>query len=560
MKQHKKIALSIATSLLLANSLFAQDSTTLDTVTVTAQKSEENIQDVPINITVFNEFDIEDKKIDKIEDIAAYTPNLMMFSYGGDKQLTPSLRGIFSDVESRTIPVGIYIDDVPVLDGWSMNELLDDIQSIEVLKGPQGTLYGKNTETGVINIYTKQPSNEFKSSIGIELGNDNRRKLSLKASGPIIKDKFFAGISFVHNEKDGFIKDATTGKTLDDRERNFVKLTLKAIINDNLEATLINSYLKNNNGGQRISYVSQTQDSLSSDIDNYDKSKTTNSSLKIKFNTSDNSSIESITTRRYVQDDTSTDWDFTNDATNPWKFHLSNDETIESLSQEIRYKQTLFDNKLNVLFGLFLDKKEDKFYYTQDTAGGITNIKIDLNDKSLGLFSHFAYNINEKTTFITGLRYDKETKKYKHENQGIDTSNVYSELSPKISLEYKLDENKMIYSTISKGYRAGGFNYLAPKGHEDISFDKESLWSYELGSKLALYENKIHINSSIYYMDIANMQVTNATSPTEEYVTNVAKAHSIGFEIETNIKVTDNLTSSFSFGYNETKFDEFIDT
>lgn len=383
--------------------------------------------------------------------------------------------------------------------------------------------------------------------------------MSLKASGPIIKDELFAGISFVHNEKDGFIKDATTGKTLDDRERNFVKLTLKAIINDNLEATLINSYLKNNNAGQRISYVSQTQDSLSSDIDNYDKSKTTNSSLKIKFNTSDNSSIESITTRRYVQDDTSNDWDFTNDVNNPWKFHLNNGETIESLSQEIRYKQTLFDNKLNVLFGLFLDKKEDKFYYTQDTAGGITNIKIDLNDKSLGLFSHFAYKINEKTTFITGLRYDKETKKYKHENQGIDTSNDYSELSPKISLEYKLDENKMIYSTISKGYRAGGFNYLAPKGHEDISFDKESLWSYELGSKLSLYENKIHINSSIYYMDIANMQVTNATSPTEEYVTNVAKAHSIGFEIETNIKVTDTLTSSLSFGYNETKFDEFID-
>lgn len=327
MRKHNKVVLSLITTLVLANSLFAQNSTALDTVTVTAQKVEENLQDVPINITVFNEFDIEDKKISKIEDLGAYTPNLMMFSYGGDKQLSPSLRGIYSDVEARTIPVGIYIDDVPVLDGWAMNEILNDIQSIEVLKGPQGTLYGKNTETGVINIHTQQPSNKSKNNIALELGNNNKRKLSLKASGPIIKDKIFAGISFVHNEKDGFIKDMTTKKTLDDRKRDFVKLTLKTVINDNLEATLINSYSKSDNSGKRMSLSNQTKDNISSDIDNYDKSKLTNNSLKIQYNISNNATIESITTRRYIGDDTLTDWDFTNDASNPWKFHVKSDET-----------------------------------------------------------------------------------------------------------------------------------------------------------------------------------------------------------------------------------------
>jgi len=560
MKINKKIVLSISTSLILTNISFAQDINKLDIITVSAQKSKENIQNVPINITKFDEFDIEDKKIKKIKDIGAYTPNLMLFSYGGDKQLAPSLRGIFSDIESRTVPVGIYIDDVPILDGWAMNQVLDDIESIEVLKGPQGTLYGKNTETGVINIYTKQPSNENISNITMEYGSDKKIELQGKVSGAIIKDKLFASLLLKHYEKDGLIKDKATGKNIDDREQNSAKLTLRSIINDNLELSFINSYTKYNDGGQRMSYTSQTKDNISSDFENYDKSSVMNNALKIKYDISNDSYIESITTRRDIDNDTANDWDFTNDASNPWKFHVKSDESIDSYSQEFRYKKDALDNKLNLLLGVYGDKKEDKFYYTQFTAGGDLDKKIDLNDKSLGIFTHASYKLNPKSKILFGLRYDKETKKYKQTSLNIDTKEDYNALSPKLSFEYDFDTNKMLYSTISKGYRAGGFNYLAPKGHKDIAFDEESLISYELGSKITLMDSNLRINTSIYYMDIDDMQVTNAVSPTEEFITNAAKAHSIGLELETNYKINENIQTFLSFGLNETKFDNFSDT
>ncbi len=558
MQKINHLAISICATTALLIPLSAQETANLEIITVSAQKSEENIQDVPINITMFDTVDITDKNIENVSDLGAYTPNLLMFSYGGDRQIVPSLRGIFSDIEARTVPAGVYIDGVPILDGWAMNESLDDIERIEVLKGPQGTLYGKNTETGVINIYTTQPSNESIRQLGLTIGSDQKKKLSLKLSGPIVEDKFFAALSVKHDEKEGFIKDKDTGKRIDDRAQNAAKLTLRATPNENLEISLINSYLKFDDGGQRISYINQTQRDIATDIDNFDKSKVMNSALKIKYDINPNSFIESVTTRRYIENDTAIDWDFTNDPQNPWTFHIYSDETIESLAQELRYNHVFLEDRLNILLGLYADTKEDKFYYTQETAGGITEKKIDLDDNSVGLFTHVTYKINPNLTFMTGLRYDKEKKEYQQKSKDIDTSESYTELSPKISLQYKVDEHKMFYSTISKGYRAGGFNYLAPNNHENIAFDKETLWSYEVGAKLMLLEN-LNINTSIYFMDIDNMQVSNSVSPTEEYIANVAKAHSTGLEIEAQLQMTDTLTSFVALGLNETKFDKFQD-
>jgi len=554
------IVLSISTALILTQNIYADTVKQLEPVIVTAQKVEENIKDVPINITYFNEFDIKDQNIKKIKDLGALTPNLMFFSsFGGDSQLASSLRGIFSDLESRTVPVGIYIDGIPVLDGVAMNEILDDIVSIEVLKGPQGTLYGKNSESGIINITTNQPTNQAYQEIDLELGSDNKKQVILKVNGPLIKDKLLASFSYKHYEKDGFIKDQVTKNNFDDRKQDSAKLTLKSLLSDKLEISFINSYSKSDHGGKRVSYSNQTVNDISSDIDNFDKIQVINNALKIKYDLSDNSFLESITTRRDIKNDLSIDWDFTSNPNNPYKFHVKNDEKIELLSQELRHNTKLLDDKLNILFGLYLGKQEDKMYYSQDTAGGITDIKNNLDDKSLGLFTHFTYKLNDKMNLISGLRYDKETKKYKHQLKEIDTSNTYSEVSPKISLEYKSDENKMLYATIAKGYRAGGFNFLAPKGDENVSFDKETLYSYELGTKLSLLQNKLNINSSIYYMDISDMQVSSAVTPTQEYTTNAAKAHSLGFEIEVDYTITESFNSFISLGLNQTKFDQFSD-
>ena len=194
-KLKNKIALSFAVSLIFSQGIYAEETPQkLDNITVTAQKTEENGKDVPISMTVFNEFTLQDRNIDEVKDIAKYTPGLDIISYGALK-CAPSMRGLSSEFKYFSSIAGLYIDGVPITDGTGFDASLMDIERVEVLKGPQGTLYGKNTEVGVINVITKKPDNETRGKIGVELGSDNKREYSFSASGPIIKDKFYIGVN-----------------------------------------------------------------------------------------------------------------------------------------------------------------------------------------------------------------------------------------------------------------------------------------------------------------------------------------------------------------------------
>ncbi|WP_324171831.1 TonB-dependent receptor [Sulfurimonas sp.] len=555
-----KITLSLITAVCLSNNIYAKDVQKLDIVTVTAQKVEENAQRVPISLTVFDEFAIEDKKIETIEDIAQYTPNLMMFSYGRSDAISPSLRGVSSNIVNQDVTVGVYIDGVPMFDGWSLNETLNDIQRIEVLKGPQGTLYGKNTETGVINIITKQPNNETILKSTLELGNDNKRQIKLNASGAIIKDKLYGGVSVNHYEKDGFLKDKVTGKILDDRQRDSGKINLRYTPTDKLDISFINSIMKLNDGGARWGMANQTRNDISSDVESYNKSKIINSSLKIKYDISNYSFLESVTTRRFFHNASLGDWDFTNDPNK--KYHLTLDSETTSYSQELRYNHNLINDRLNLLLGVYTDTvDEDKslLFETIPAYGGTLLSLSTFNNRSLGIFAHAKYALTNKLKVLGGIRFDKDTKKYKDSSISIDESKDYTATSPKLGLEYQIDKDIMTFLTISKGYRAGGFNEALNTSKDDIFYDKESLTSYEIGIKSLLFNNRLLFNANIYYMDIKDMQVTEVISPRLEIVTNAGEAHSQGFEIETQYQINDSLEIFANIGYNITIFDKYTD-
>jgi len=525
----------------------------LDALTVTAQKKAENVQEVPISMTLLDEISIEDKHIELVEEVAAYTPNLMFFTFGSDSQISPSLRGIYSDMESKTVPMAIYIDGVPILDGWAMNETLTHIERIEVLKGPQGTLYGKNSESGVMNIYTKQPADSFQGDIDLELGSDEKKKVNVYVSGPLVKDKLLVGLSASHYERDGFLTDQNTGDTIDDRQRDSIRFSLRYMAGDDLEISLINSILEHDDGSIRMSYAAQTKDDITQNFKGYNQSRIVNNALKIKYALSDTSYLESITTRRDFNLVDGDDWDFTDDPN--VQFHMERDAKTVSYSQELRYTDQFFGDKLDLLTGVYLDKKDEDF----DLAWSGYPIERDFNDKSIGVFTHFKYMFSKDLAFFAGARYARENKTFKDNAAGIDLDSTYSDVSPKLSVEYNFSKHKLGYATVAKGYRAGGFNHMAPRGHANLEFDKEMLWNYELGYKSMFWENRFMFNASIYYMDIQDMHVTTATGPDEEYVSNAGEAHSQGLELELSCKITDELRVFSAVGINETQFDKFED-
>lgn len=216
----------------------------LETMTVTAQKQEENVQEVPVSITVFSEQDIEDKKIESVREIADFVPNFMIFDTGGPMLNQPTMRGISAPFMAFSTSTGLYVDGVPILSSAGFEEGILDIERIEVLRGPQGALYGKNTQTGVINIISRQPDNEFRGRVSAEGGEDKKGQFSLNLSGPIQKDRLFLGIAGQYYQKDGFIENTITGDTVDDKKYWFGRAHLRWTPVDDLDVSLIASHLK----------------------------------------------------------------------------------------------------------------------------------------------------------------------------------------------------------------------------------------------------------------------------------------------------------------------------
>ena len=536
----------------------------LETMTVTAQKQEENVQEVPVSITVFNEQDIEDMKIESVRDIADFVPNLMIFDEGQSGFNTPSMRGIHAAVESFAVSCGLYVDGVLVLSGKGFEEEMLDIERIEVLRGPQGTLYGKNTETGAINIITRQPDNEFRGRVSLQGGEDKKGQFSLNFSGPIQKDKLFLGIAGQYYRKDGFIENTITGDMVDDREHWFGRAHLRWTPVDKLDISLIASQLEYDEGGSIVGLgekgaamfgLPAPEDrKVTSNLEGKNESSNDAQSLKITCDISDSLTLTSVTARRVYNDKNIEDADFSSATIS----HGDKDIEYSKISQELRLNSST--EQLKWLVGLYYDKDHNDIDYEMISdippMAGVTSRDVDEN--SYAAFAHLTYALTEQLSLVGGLRYDRGESEFEDNIYNTKFDDSWSELIPKIALEYRFTPAIMTYVSASKGYRSGGFNpYTADPQYN--SYDAEKLWSYEAGVKSAFLDNRLILNSSVYYMDITDMQVNEAVSPVESYITNSAEATAKGVELEMTAKVFDDLSLMAGFGYSDVEFDSFKD-
>ncbi len=550
----KQLTFSLITVTVLSNNLFAKDLTSLESLTVTAQKSEETAQKIPMSISVFDDLAIEDKSINSLDDIAKYTPSLLLFQTGQQGLTSPSIRGISANILSYSTPVSLYVDGVSTMNSFGFSDALGDIERIEVLKGPQGTLYGKNAEVGVINIITKKPNNETRGKIFFTLGNDGKQEYGANASGAIIQDTLYVGASFKHYEKDGFIKNTVTNSYINQKENNYGKLHLRYTPTDELDISLIASKSKNDNGAHDWASAKEGVPEVTSNLAGTSTPTTESIALKVNYSVDSNTKIKSITTKRKHTDKAAVDTDFSALT----KRHLFKDFEFNTLSQELRYETKISDTK--VVTGIYFDKEDNDIYIKAltplDPTGTMAKPQ-NLSSDSIGIFSNIIYPINEKWTINTGIRYDKENKEMEVPEARIALEENWSHISPKLSLQYAINQDSLTYATIAQGYRAGGFNPYAAENKK--SYNDESLASYELGYKGMFVNNRVKFNASIYYMNIDDMQVEETLVPGIVYMVNAASATSKGVELEFEALVSQNLMLFASAGYNDTTFDKFSD-
>ncbi|WP_321491814.1 TonB-dependent receptor domain-containing protein [uncultured Desulfobacter sp.] len=542
-----------------------QESYDLGDITVTAQKQEENVQDVSSSIIVLDTLDIEDRKIESIAELIDFVPNMMSFNDGMAMRNKVASRGLsVPALINYGTATGMYVDGVPTLGNFGFEEGLLDIERIEVLRGPQGTLYGKNTEAGAINIITRKPGNDFKGRITAEGGqwlssaSDGRLTggASFNVGGPIVKNKLFFGLVGDYKHKDGFMYNTYTNKAEYEQDKYFGRAKLRWTPVDSLDISLLLSSLYYDQGGntQQNLYTAAVPREVSSDLDGWQDNKSRIQSLKINYDLTDTMSLTSITSRKKNTIEAQLD----SDCTSYVLAHYTQDTSEEKISEELRLAYN--SGKLNWLMGFYYDKDDNLM--TGDVVSSYYDYsyKSNLTGDAYAFFGQIGYFLTPKLKLIGGVRYEHQNFNingfYSSLNQ--DDEDSWENLSPKIAVEYHFTPDVMLYTDVSQGYRSGGFNSFTTDPQYG-SYDEESLCSYEIGLKTLLMNKRIMLNAAVFHMDISDMQVEDYVNTSTYWITNAAEATSRGVELDFTARITKGLTLMGGFGYTNIEFENFSD-
>ncbi len=558
----------------------------LETITVTAQKREEDVQKVTESITVLSDTFVEDAQIESTEDIWHYVPNLSTSNAGSrDYWSRIRVRGI-SNTAFGDPAVSLFIDDVSYAGVYAFNSALFDIERIEVLKGPQGTLYGKNTSGGAINIVTKSPGDTFEAKAGVEAGNFDKREISGVMNAPLLEDKLYFRLAGLYSTRDGYIKNLFTGGDVDNRETIAGTANLFFTPTDHLSFDLtfrIHDF--NDDGGfpmvardksryQMVTGFATDDFETATDFIGESSSKNQTTSLRMSYEL-DNFDLVSVTAYRDMDNESSLDADFM-----PSEMFLGfNAVESESISQELRIQSKDSDESFKWLAGAYYSNDE-KDYETGYKLGrlyadmmGVPIYTADMHSaaieaEDMAVFGQGTVRFFSDALGLTaGLRYERSKRALDHQHtfDGFpvaapinDLEETYTELLPKLALDYRINEDIMAYASVARGYKAGGFAY-AVDDPALAGFDPEISNAFELGLKTEFPELGLRFNVAGFYTKVDDYQDRVQRDIMTVIQENVSDASIYGFELEAFMPLSETLSLNGFLGYTHAEYGDYLD-
>ena len=552
----------------------------LGTITVTAEKREENIQDVPASVTALSEIQIEDAGIESTNEIDPFIPNFTTFSYGDTSFSYYSIRGL-SNMVVHSRSVGIYIDDVPMMTDYVTDSGLYELERIEVLRGPQGNLYGLNTEGGVINIITKKPDNTWSAKAKAGYGNYETQFYRASVSVPVIKDTLFFGLCGVYDKQgEGYIDSPGAGEE-DDRKMSAGRGQIRWTPNEKLDILLNATGETHNDGTWRLVIKDDDPfDIPKKNVDEYSDSDIDTQSIRIKY-TAPWFELTSISARYANEGDSLYSLDYS--GMDLMKYKYLGDDT--NLSQEIRLSSIESESPLKWLIGGSYFRRTLNYDLTMFYDGSLFALPpgmsiediydTEINAKTYSMFGQASYTLFDKLTFTTGLRYDRDEKEtdYNHNmdtkmggaSLGIapiasyDASESWDAWSPKFIVDYRFNPSVLVYVSAARGFKAGGFAPYYADTSDSAKFDPEYVWSYEAGMNTNWLDNRLILKAAAFYTKAKDLQVHKNTIIGLPYISNAGEATFQGFEVELQARPVSGLDIIASFGYLDTEFDDYED-
>ena len=542
----------------------AETGLTIEEVVVTARKREESLMDIPDAITVFSDAVIETANISSIRDFADLTPNLTIIDQLRPGTQTVTIRGM-TTVQNGELPLAFIVDGVNVPSMNFINQELVDIERIEVLRGPQGTLYGRGAVGGAINIVTKAPSDEFSGKAKISYGRGDALFLGGTVSGPI-SDNLHFRFSASHRDEDGLIDNVGAGTEADPIDEQSFQGRLIYRPNDKLTLDFRGRYLHGETGGiYLVTVTTPTIDDfsipVSSNINGEDERDVGSGSLKIDYELDNGMTLTSISAYSETDSFFFGDGDFSTAATFAQDWEID----VKAFNQEIRLTSDN-SNQLRWILGAFYQDREDKEFTNFGTEGPGPSVGFafpggarEIRDrKSWAVFGSLDYDFTDKLTLSAGIRYDEEENETVFGQLGTSPKDTFSEWQPKVSLSYDWTEKVMTYFTYARGFRPGGFSNTS-----GVLYENEVSDNFEIGTKAFLFDSRVQLSAALFYIDFADQQYFfSRVTPAgvQRFITNIQETTNIGAEIELAIRVAEGLDVNFGFGITDTEIDDFDGT
>ncbi len=591
------------------------EATQLEAVTVTARRRGEALEKVPVAVSAFTNEDLKDLQANNIDGLQGAVPGMnIVQGRGSSSSVNVFIRGIGQPDALQTFDpgVGMYVDDVYYSRIQGALFSLFDIERVEVLRGPQGTLYGKNSTGGAIKIITKEPSSTPEGSIEGTIGDYGRREGRFYVSGPL-GATVSGNLAGVYTRTDGYVTDPSNGQKYNNDNTKAVRGKLKWQPGDAFSATLSADYTKQDTKltlGEATAPLYATDLALGQVLlytppaGKYDFHGTTSfdpgkgqklthygASLHMDWRVADQWDLKSITAWRKLDSDSYIDIDATALELGDVlvNFHQ------KQLSQEL---QLQYDNgsNLQAVYGLYyLDEKvpshqeayaDDFIRFIGAPVDFLRTIDDKLENKSWAGFAHFNWEFVPTWTLAAGVRYTHETKDYwrttsaffgaplqafSQDPQAViqPTSKSWSAVTPSLSLEKQFTPQTMGYASVNRGFKSGGFNGRAndPAEAADPTFDPEYVWTYELGLKMRSADNRLQGNVAAYHSNYTDFQarvseVQNPGSATPAFsfpVLNAAKLKIDGLEFEGAAVLGEGTRLSTQLAWMDARYDKFVD-
>jgi len=534
-----------------------------DVIIVTAQRREQSILDVSASVSALDGEDLRSRGVERLDDIASIFPNVYINTGSGLRSTTITVRGIASNPNNPGVEqsVGVFVDGVYQSRPTTINTSLYDLERVELIRGPQGALYGKNTIAGAVNFISKAPGDE--AGVEVIVSGGEFGALNLFAAGDLVfSPRARARVSISSQSRDGLTANLFTGTSLDDVDELGGRFTFIAEPTDTLTVTFRADAASNdtNAGASEVLNNGVLAGTPFADADPFDRAVTTDfdsqqvrdvwgASLQADWSLGDGE-LMSLTAYRAFEWFNANDNDFS--ILNQLRSGISEDHT--QFSQEVRYTSPLgptFDYIVGAYFSTETFKTisnavvgPDLGIYAEETS---IDIFADLESTSYAISGQGTYHFTDQLSLTGALRYSEDEKEVTHSVNGDPfgvlaatlaartLSRSDAEFTPSVSVSWEPGPSSMFYASYGRGYKSGGYNVFSIAPSDDAEFQPEFVNSYEIGVKSAPQGTGLYVAGSAFWLDYTDLQVNQLSLvggiPTFA-TSNAASAEAWGIELE----------------------------